>query len=146
MKCKQRNWAMSAAVVASVAAASIVGTALPAQGASASASTSTVREVPMIQSAEGRPAIATASGVGSPDRTPDRTSTGSGQADARSWSTIIRSAINALKKVPSIWKKVTDGVKKSYATFKSKVWPAIKATVGVVSTLITAWDIWKFFN
>uniref|UniRef100_A0A942SXI5 Uncharacterized protein n=1 Tax=Neobacillus citreus TaxID=2833578 RepID=A0A942SXI5_9BACI len=142
MKCKQRKWAMSAAVVASVAAASIFGTAVPAQAAPASAWTSTVREVPMIQSAEGRPAIPAASGVGSPDRT----STGSGQADARSWSTIIRSAINALKKVPSIWKKVTDGVKKSYATFKSKVWPAIKATVGVVSTLITAWDIWKFFN
>jgi len=66
--------------------------------------------------------------------------------DTRSWGTIIRTAINALKKVPALWNKVVDGVKKSYATFKATVWPVIKAVVNVVSTAITAWDIWKYFN
>lgn len=64
----------------------------------------------------------------------------------QSWASIIRTAINALKKVPALWKKLVDGVKKSYNTFRTKVWPALKAAVGAVSTLITAWDIWKYFN
>lgn len=35
MKCKQRNWTATAAVVATVTAASVLGTALPAQAVSA---------------------------------------------------------------------------------------------------------------
>lgn len=142
-QCKRRNWAASTAVVASITAAAVLGTAVPASASTGTAPTSSAAvKQSAVSSARSVGGVSVPAGIASAGTAP-RTQ---GGVETRSWGTIIRTAINALKKVPALWKKVVDGVKKSYATFKSKVWPAIKATVGAISTLITAWDIWKYFN
>uniref|UniRef100_A0A942SXR6 Secreted protein n=1 Tax=Neobacillus citreus TaxID=2833578 RepID=A0A942SXR6_9BACI len=117
MTCKQRNGAMTAAVVAALTAATILGTALPAQAAS---------------------------GVGAQVRTPEDASAESGQEGTPGWSTIVRSAMNAQEMAASIWETGIDGVEEASTTFQSEVWPAIRANVGGVSRPITTWGIWKF--
>lgn len=139
MNCKQRNWATTTAVVAFITAGSVLGAGLPAHA-----------DVPAVHSV-ARGEVGSRGAAVSPDVVLRNGATRAGDvptadADTRSWATIIRTAINALKKVPALWNKVVDGVKKSYATFKATVWPVIKAVVNVVSTAITAWDIWKYFN
>lgn len=140
---KHRRWAASSAVVASITAAALLGTAVPASATvvvhrtASSAAVSSVGAGPHGQSVA--PLSAPASDpTGAPEAQP--------RAETRSWASIIRNAINALKKIPALWRKVVDGAKGTYASFKTKVWPAIKAAVGVISTLVTAWDIWKYFN
>lgn len=138
MKCKQRNWKATAAVVATVTAASVLGSALPAQAVSA-----TQTQVAHPQRVDARKVVSYRTAL---PAAVSRSEAPSGEIGVQSWASIIRTAINALKKVPALWKKLVDGVKKSYNTFRTKVWPALKAAVGAVSTLITAWDIWKYFN
>lgn len=148
---KRRNWT-STGVVACITAAAVFGTAVPAnatapltsaltsESASATASSTTVRTVQTdVRAATGAVAPSGPGAVGA-------TTSGHDGDSARSWSTIIRTAVNALKKIPALWKKLSDGVKKSYATFQRTAWPAIKTVVKTISALITAWDIWKFFN
>lgn len=148
---QRRNWT-STGVVACITAAAVFGTAVPAnatasptsvptsESASTSGSSTTDRTVQTaVRAATGAVAPAGQGAVGT-------TSSGHDSDSARSWSTIIRTAINALKKIPALWKKLSDGVKKSYATFQRTAWPAIKTVVKTISALITAWDIWKFFN
>jgi hypothetical protein len=148
---KRRSWAASTGVVACVTAAAVLGTSVPATAAVAPASTpvsasssapphgptTTPGAAETGAPAWARPLFNTAAPAGSSDRV--------GETE-RSWISLIRTAINALKKVPALWKKLSDGVKKSFATFQRTAWPAIKAVVGTISTLITAWDIWKYFN
>lgn len=141
MKCKQHNWATTTAIVACITAASVLGSGLSAQASAPTAQGPaavrgdhvSVRAEPLSISESPRVAPAA----------PTATATGT---ETRSWGTLVRTAINALKKVPALWNKVVDGVKKAYATFRTKVWPAIKGVVGAISTAITAWDIWKSFN
>jgi len=139
MNCKQRNWATTSAVVACITAGSVLGAALPAHADTPAAHSVSQGEVASRAMAVSSDAVLRSAAT-------EPASVAAADVDTRSWGTIIRTAINALKKVPALWNKVVDGVKKSYATFKATVWPVIKAVVNVVSTAITAWDIWKYFN
>jgi hypothetical protein len=142
---KRRNWT-STGVVACITAAAVFGTAVPANATSALTSTSTSGSSTTVRTIQTDVHIATGAVTPSVPGATGATTPGHGSDSARSWSTIIRTAINALKKIPTLWKKLSDGVKKSYATFQRTAWPAIKTVVKAVSALITAWDIWKFFN
>ncbi|SDQ09811.1 hypothetical protein SAMN02800687_0291 [Curtobacterium sp. UNCCL20] len=146
-KCKQRSWTAATVLVACLTAGSVLGTGVSAQAAIPTAQTSTS----LAGAAPARSSTAAPNdtqGIAS-SRTSGPSSTTSpatGRVETRSWAALIRTAINALKKVPALWKKVVDGAKKSLASFKANVWPAIKATVNLVSALLTAQEIWKFFN
>lgn len=137
---KRRNWT-STGVVACITAAAVFGTALPAHAMASPSSAPTSVSATATSTSTSTGADATP-GAG----TARATASGDVGDSARSWSTLIRTAINALKKIPALWNKLVNGVKKAYATFQRTVWPALKAVVGTISTLITAWDIWKFFN
>ena len=141
MKCKQHNWATTTAIVACITAASVLGSGLSAHASAPTAQGSAaVRGDHVSVRAE---ALSISESPRAAPAAPTETATGT---ETRSWGTLVRTAINALKKVPALWNKVVDGVKKAYATFRTKVWPAIKGVVGAISTAITAWDIWKSFN
>ncbi|WP_157490178.1 hypothetical protein [Frigoribacterium sp. Leaf186] len=43
-------------------------------------------------------------------------------------------------------RKVSSAAKKGYAYFVNTAWPSIKAAVGAISDLVTAWEIWNYFN
>jgi hypothetical protein len=137
MKCKHHNWATTTAIVACITATSVLGS-----GVSAQASAPTAQGPAAVQADH----TSVRSKVLSISESPRAAREASISTETRSWGTIVRTAINALKKVPALWNKVVDGVKKAYATFRTKVWPAIKGVVGAISTAITAWDIWKSFN
>jgi len=148
---KRQHWAASTGVVACVTAAAVLGTSVPATAAVSPASTpvSASSSAPAHGSTiAGSSASTGASAWAGPISTtpaPAGVSDRGGETE-RSWASLIRTAINALKKIPALWKKLSDGVKKSFANFQRTAWPAIKAAVGTISTLITAWDIWKYFN
>lgn len=142
-QCRHRKWAASTVVLASVTAAAVLGTAVPASASTWTPSTSSVSTRTTGPSDAG-----TSGGMATTARTVSAQAAGRSQVggETQSWVSIIRNAVNALKKVPALWKKLVDGVKKSYAVFRATVWPVIKTVVNVVSAAITAWDIWKYFN
>ena len=137
MKCKQHNWATTTAIVACITAASVLGPGLSAQASAPTA------QGPAAVRADH---VSVQAKALSTSDSPQAARAASTVTETRSWGTLVRTAINALKKVPALWNKVVDGVKKAYATFRTKVWTAIKGVVGAISTAITAWDIWKSFN
>lgn len=140
-----RTWGVHLGVTACIAVAGVIGSALPAHASAAPASTG--HQVSVGQSGASPAVNRSSPRVTAVVRTAGHATTAATAADeTRSWASIIRTAINALKKVPALWKKVVDGAKRSAAWFKANVWPAIKATVHLVSTLLTAQEIWKFFN
>ncbi len=140
-----RTWGVKLGVTTCIAIAGVIGSALPAQAVAVPATTGHAVSVGLSGSgpAVDRSVSSDPAGVRGTGSGGTTTTVGD---ETRSWASIIRTAINALKKIPALWKKVVDGAKKSAAWFKANVWPAIKATVNLVSTLLTAQEIWKFFN
>lgn len=140
------RWTMRAGVVATLAVAGVLGTCLPANamGSSpaaqhlASASATAPAAATRSEAAAGTPASASSSEASGRPAGADN--------GVQSWSTILRLAKEALRKVPALWNKTVAGAKKGYSYFRNNVWPAIKFTVQVVSASITAWDIWNMFR
>lgn len=64
-------------------------------------------------------------------------------AETRGWFSVV---IQAIKQIPSLLRKVSSAAKKGYAYFVNTAWPSIKAAVGAISDLVTAWEIWNYFN
>ena len=54
--------------------------------------------------------------------------------------------LNALKKIPALFNAVAQGAKKGWAWFRANVWPKVTATLGTITNLVTAWEIWQYFS
>lgn len=141
-----KRWTTRVGVVAALAVAGVLGTCLPANaiGSSpaaqhlASASATAPAAATRSEAAALIPQSASASAISGRPAGADN--------GVQSWSTILRLAKEALRKVPALWNNTVAGAKKGYSSFKNNVWPAIKFTVQVVSASITAWDIWNMFR
>jgi hypothetical protein len=135
------SWTARAGVVASLAVIGVLGSTVPAQAVGHAASAE--------RTASPSTVVSTSDNI-SRIRVESSSSTSNegtaNQAETRSWGTILRLAKDAIKKVPSVWNKAVSSAKKGYATFVKTAWPSIKLIVSVISSSITAWDIWNLFR
>lgn len=58
----------------------------------------------------------------------------------------IAAVIRAIRAIPSLLAKVVNGAKQTYSWFVQNVWPAVRAWVGAIADLISAWSIWDAFH
>ena len=54
--------------------------------------------------------------------------------------------LNALKKIPALFNAVVQGAKNGWNWFAKNVWPRVTATLGAITNLVTAWEIWQYFS
>jgi len=58
----------------------------------------------------------------------------------------LDSVVAAIKRIPGLFSTVVQGAKKVFSWFNANVWPKVKAAIGVISNLVTAWEIWQLFH
>jgi hypothetical protein len=78
--------------------------------------------------------------------TPALPPTGPAAGEAADTRNPVAAVIRAIRAIPSLLAKVVNGAKQAFSWFLQNVWPTVRAWVGAIADLVSAWSIWDAFH